>query len=70
MERETLLAEITEYAARAGWKPSTVCLRAVGNGHLYRRMKEGGDCTTDVAARLRQYMTANPPADRATGDAA
>ena len=62
MERNPppIFREITDYAKRVGISPSTVCARAVNNGHLYRRLESGGDCSTRVAERLRNYMAANP----------
>ena len=61
MERDAPLSEIAAFAARKGWAPSTVCLRAVGNGHLYRRLEAGGDCSTTVAGKLRAFMAENEP---------
>lgn len=63
-ERDALLAEIEAYAEQSGLRPSTICLRAVGNGHLYGRIRVGGDCSTGVAARIRKYMRDNPPEPR------
>lgn len=61
MERQTFIAEISAYAASIGLRPSTVCLRAVGNGHLYNRLTDGGDCSSRTMERVRRYMADNPP---------
>jgi hypothetical protein len=60
MTREQIISAIEGYAKKAGLSPSTVTGRAVANSRLYDRMKNGGDCTTEVAARLSAYMAANP----------
>lgn len=61
MERDALLTEIARYAESVGLLPSTVCARAVNNGHLFKRLQNGGDCSTSVMARVRAYMRENPP---------
>lgn len=62
MERENFITEIAAYAESVGLEPSTICLRAVGNGHLFKRLEGGGDCSTKTVERVRQYMRENPPA--------
>ena len=56
MERDIIIREIEEFCTRSGGAPSTLCLRAVNNPHLYERMLKGGSCTILTAERLRNYM--------------
>lgn len=61
MEKQTIISEIEAYAAARSLAPATVTSRAVHNSRLYAHLKSGGDCTTRIVDRLRQYMAANPP---------
>ena len=61
MDRHPLLSEIDAYAAASGLEPTTVCVRAVNNAHLYQRLVDGGDCTIGVARRVRRHFAENPP---------
>ena len=56
MTAADLIAEIETFADRHGIKPATVTSAAVGNSRLHARLRGGGSCTLDIAARLRAYM--------------
>jgi hypothetical protein len=61
MKTLSLRSEIDAYCEAAGLQPSTVCHRAVGNGHLHKRLELGGECLPRTVEKLRAYMRANPP---------
>lgn len=61
MERNDLLADVMRYSRAVKLSPSTVCLRAVGNPHLPKRLEAGGQCLPRTADRVRAFMVANPP---------
>ena len=52
MDREQIIQKIREHSARTRLAPSTITGRAVNNSLLYARMTSGGDCTTQIAAKL------------------
>jgi len=56
MNKHQIITEIEAFATKHGLAPSTVTGRAVGNSRLYQRMKNDGDCTTEVAARVIRYI--------------
>ncbi|MCG7625562.1 XRE family transcriptional regulator [Epibacterium sp. Ofav1-8] len=58
------MAEVREYAARVGVKPTTVIQRAkAGGGGTWRKWEEGESSPTLITAdRVRRYMAENPPA--------
>lgn len=58
MTRQAIIAQIEAFAAKRGIAPATVTSRAVGNSRLYKRMKDGGDCTTEIAAKLLAFIEA------------
>lgn len=60
MNRKEIILAIEAYASRHGLSPSTVTERAVRNSRLYSRLKAGGDCTTEVAARVLEYIGGTP----------
>lgn len=70
MKADDLLGAITAYAAAVGLSPSTICLRAVGNPHLPKRLRAGGQCLPRTADKVRAYMKANPPKSAEQGEAA
>jgi hypothetical protein len=73
MTRREIITEIEMFAKSRGLAPATVTSRAVSNSRLYDRLLNGGDCTTEVAARLRSYIathTVVPPTPTPTEDAA
>jgi hypothetical protein len=65
MTRDQIISRIETFAAAQGIAPATVTSRAVGNSRLYRRMRQGGDCTTEVAARIVRYIEDNSSAPSA-----
>jgi hypothetical protein len=69
MDRQQLIQQIEDYSARTGLAPSTITGRAVNNSRLFKRMVDGGDCTTKIAAKLVTYMAENP-AEKASEGAA
>ncbi|SEL41226.1 hypothetical protein SAMN04488032_1277 [Pacificibacter marinus] len=56
MKKQDIIIAVEAFAGNKGISPATVTSRAVGNSRLYARMKQGGDCTTEVAARLLAYI--------------
>ncbi len=56
MTRDELIRAIEGFADAHGIAPATVTSRAVGNSRLYRRLKDGGDCTTEVLQRVVAHM--------------
>ena len=64
MTRAELISAIEAFAKARDIAPATVTSRAVGNSQLYKRMKNGGSCTLDVAQRIQSYM-AEAPSDAA-----
>lgn len=67
MDREQIIQKIQEHSARTGLAPSTITGRAVNNSRLYARMTSGGDCTTQIAAKLVAYMADDNPAKTTEG---
>lgn len=70
MTRAEIIAAIEAFAKRHNIAPATVTSRAVGNSRLYARMLSGGDCTTEIAQRLRDYMDGHPARTESPEDAA
>lgn len=62
MSTSQLISEVEAHAERCGLSPATIISRAVSNGRLYGRLKNGHGCTLDTAERIRAYMAENPPA--------
>ena len=58
MERTELIQAIEAHAAKCGIAPATVTSRAVSNSRLYHRLIGGGDCTTEIARRIAEYIAA------------
>ncbi|SMO63925.1 hypothetical protein [Paracoccus laeviglucosivorans] len=61
MTKQDLIEAIEQFSRRSGIAPATVTGRAVANSRLYQRMKAGGSCTMDVAARVMAFIAANSP---------
>ncbi len=57
-----LLAEITDYCRHAGLAESTFGRRAVNDGKLANRLRNGGRITTETVDRIHAFMSANPAA--------
>jgi hypothetical protein len=64
MNAQQLLQEIAEYCRRTGLAESTFGRRAVNDGKLANRLRNGGRITTETLDRIRAFMDAdrNPPA--------
>ncbi len=62
MGAQELLAEITDYCRQAGLAESTFGRRAVNDGKLANRLRNGGQITTETVDRIHAFMSANPAA--------
>jgi hypothetical protein len=60
MSAQQLMQEIAEYCRLTGLAESTFGRRAVNDGKLTARLRNGGRITTDTLARIRGYMESNP----------
>jgi hypothetical protein len=56
---EEILREISDFCRRTGLAESTFGRRAVNDGKLASRLRNGGRITTDTLQRIRQFMTDN-----------
>jgi hypothetical protein len=56
MTKQQIIAAIEAHAKQRKIAPATVTSRAVGNSRLYQRLVDGGDCTTEVAARIAAWI--------------
>src|ERR1051325_1147515 len=80
MNAQQLLQEISDYCRQTGLAESTFGRRAVNDGKLTARLRNGGRITTDTLDRIRSFMAETrdpgaPPdqhgaAARSTGGAA
>ena len=59
MDRTSLIQAIEAHATKRGIAPATVTSRAVQNSRLYHRLIDGGDCTTEVARKLVDWIEAD-----------
>jgi len=59
MNAQELLQEIAEYCRRTGLAESTFGRRAVNDGKLANRLRNGGRITTETLDRIRAFMDAN-----------
>src|SRR5690554_4096385 len=62
---EQILQEISEFCRQRGLAESTFGRRAVNDGKLASRLRNGGRITTDTLERIRSFMASN--ADAAPG---
>ena len=62
MNAQQLLQEISDYCRTTGLAESTFGRRAVNDGKLANRLRNGGRITTDTLERIRAFMTSNPTA--------
>jgi hypothetical protein len=62
MNAQQLLQEISDYCRTAGLAESTFGRRAVNDGKLANRLRNGGRITTDTLDRIRAFMTTHPTA--------
>jgi hypothetical protein len=60
MNAQQLLQEISDYCRQTGLAESTFGRRAVNDGKLTARLRNGGRITTDTLDRIHGFMTANP----------
>ncbi len=61
MDRTALIQAIEAFAAKRGIAPATVTSRAVNNSRLYHRLLDGGDCTTEIARKIADYIADDAP---------
>src|SRR5690606_41242870 len=61
MERSEILREIAAYCQLAGLAESTFGRRAVNDGKLVARIRDGGRISERTLKRIRGYIDANPP---------
>ncbi|HEY7663903.1 MAG TPA: hypothetical protein VH934_12360 [Xanthobacteraceae bacterium] len=59
MNAQELLQEISEYCRHSGLAESTFGRRAVNDGKLTARLRNGGRITTETLDRIRGFMQAN-----------
>jgi len=59
MNAQELLQEIVEYCRRTGLAESTFGRRAVNDGKLANRLRNGGRITTETLDRIRAFMDTN-----------
>ena len=57
MNAQELLQEISDYCRQAGLAESTFGRRAVNDGKLTSRLRNGGRITTETLDRIRTFMT-------------
>ncbi|HRF09769.1 MAG TPA: hypothetical protein PL193_14150 [Xanthobacteraceae bacterium] len=57
MQAEEILREISDYCRRAGLAESTFGRRAVNDGKLVSRLRDGGRITTVTLDRIRTFMS-------------
>jgi hypothetical protein len=60
MNAQQLLQEISDYCRRTGLAESTFGRRAVNDGKLTARLRNGGRITTDTLDRIQAFMAAHP----------
>src|SRR5258708_37618157 len=56
---EVILQEISEFCRQRGLAESTFGRRAVNDGKLASRLRNGGRITTDTLERIRSFMSRN-----------
>ncbi len=61
MTAQELLQEISTYCRQTGVAKSTFGRRAVNDGKLAARLRNGGRVTTDTVDRIRAFMESNRP---------
>jgi SAM-dependent methyltransferase len=60
MNAQQLLTEISDYCRQTGLAESTFGRRAVNDGKLAARLRNGGRITTDTLDRIHGFMAAHP----------
>ncbi len=66
MNAQQLLQEISDYCRQTGLAESTFGRRAVNDGKLAARLRNGGRITTDTLDRIQGFMSAHPAQGRPT----
>lgn len=61
MTNEQFITEIEAYCKDANLKPSTVCVRALGNSRFFDRLKRRTVKIEQDVNKIREYMAQNPP---------
>ena len=61
MKNDQILAQITEFCRRSDMAESTFGRRAVNDGKLVSRLREGKRITTDTLERIQAYIAASTP---------
>jgi hypothetical protein len=61
MNAQQLLQQISDYCRQSGLAESTFGRRAVNDGKLAARLRNGGRITTDTLDRIHGFMAAHPP---------
>ncbi len=64
MKNDALLAEITDYCRQAGMAESTFGRRAVNDGKLVHRLREGKRITVDTLDRIKGFLGDTAPVPR------
>src|SRR5215468_5498597 len=59
MNAQDLLQEISDYCRHTGLAESTFGRRAVNDGKLTARLRNGGRITTDTLDRIRAFISTN-----------
>ena len=59
MNAQELLQEISDYCRQTGLAESTFGRRAVNDGKLAARLRNGGRITTETLDRIRAFMASN-----------
>ena len=59
MNAQELLQEISDYCRQTGLAESTFGRRAVNDGKLANRLRNGGRITTETLDRIRNFMASN-----------
>src|SRR5262249_59553194 len=59
MTAQELLAQISDYCRLTGLAESTFGRRAVNDGKLANRLRNGGRITTETVDRIQAFMEAN-----------
>src|ERR1700742_1245205 len=60
MNAQQLLQEISDYCRQTGLAESTFGRRAVNDGKLAARLRNGGRITTDTLDRIHSFIAAHP----------
>lgn len=66
--REQLLSLIDAYAQGRGLAPASVTDKVFGAGHIYRRLRDGGDVSTGNFERALRWFADHWPPETAWPD--